>query len=223
MEFLQIVILSLVSFAVLFGLSKLMGYRAISQLSFFDYVVAVTIGSIAAEMSTNIDIEWWKGISAMCIYAGIDILFSLLSQKSRGVRRFISGTPIVLVSKGKVIKKSLKKARIEIDDLVSSARIAGYFNLADVDWAIMENNGQISFLPAPMKRPLNPKDFNFAPQSEGVPANVIMDGKIVENELVRAGITKKELIREVRRRGHEVGDVFFANMDANGVLTIFDK
>ncbi|MCD7723339.1 MAG: DUF421 domain-containing protein [Clostridiales bacterium] len=223
MEFLQIAILSLVSFAVLFLLSKLMGYRAISELSFFDYVVAVTIGSIAAEMSTNIDIEWWKGITAMCIYAFIDIIFSLLSQKSRGARRLIAGTPIVLVSKGKVIKKSLKKARIEIDDLVSAARIAGYFNLADVDWAIMENNGQISFLPVPLKRPLNPKDFNFAPQSDGVPSNVIMDGKIVEDELTRAGITKKELIRQVRRRGHEVQDVFFANIDSNGVLTIFDR
>lgn len=223
MEFLNVVILGVVSFTVLFILSRIMGYRAISELSFFDYVVGITIGSVAAEMSTNIDMEWWKGVTAMVIYALLDIIFSVLSQKSLKARQVISGTPIVLIYKGKIIKKNLRKARIELSDLLCSARAAGYFNIADVDYAIMETTGKISFMAVPLKRQLTPKDFNFAPESEGLTVNVIMDGVIMEDDLADAGITKKDLIRRVRQQDKDVKNVFLGIMDSNGVLTLFDK
>lgn len=223
MEFLNIIILSTVSFLALFVFSKIMGYRAISELSFFDYAVAISIGSIAAEMATNIDIEWWKGITAMIIYALFDVIFSLLSQKSVKFRRAISGAPIILIEKGKINKKNLRKARIELDDLISSARESGYFNIADIDYAIMENTGKISFMPIALKRPLSPKDFNFAPVSDGLVVNVIMDGKIMEDKLPKANITKKELCRRVRQQNKEIKDIFLATLDSKGVLTIFDK
>lgn len=223
MEFLNIIILGVVSFIVLFILSKVMGYRAISELSFFDYVVGITIGSIAAEMSTNLDMEWWKGVTAMVIYAVLDLLFSFLSQKSSAARQLITGNPIILIYKGKIYKKNLRKARIELNDLLTSARIAGYFNIADIDYAIMETTGKISFMPVPLKRPLNPKDFNFAPQSEGLTVNVIMDGKIMEDDLADAKIDKNDLIRRVKQQDKEVKNIFLGVMDSNGVLTLFDK
>lgn len=223
MEFLKLCILSLVSFLILFVLSRLMGCRAISELSFFDYVVGISIGSIAAEMATNIDMDWWHGVTAMVIYALLDIIFILLSQKSTAARKFISGTPIILINKGKISKPALKKARIELNDLLTSARTAGYFNISDIDYAVMETTGKISFIPVPLKRPLNPKDFNFAPESEGLPVNVIMDGKIMEKDLPEAGITKKELVRRVQRQNKKVENIFIAQYDSNGVLTILDK
>lgn len=223
MDFLNITILGLVSFIVLFILSKIMGYRAISELSFFDYVVGITIGSIAAEMSTNIDMEWWKGVTAMAVYAILDLVFSFLSQKSSAARQIITGNPIILIYKGKIYKKNLRKARIELNDLLTSARMAGYFNIADIDYAIMETTGKISFMPVPLKRPLNPKDFNFAPQSEGLTVNVIMDGKIMEDDLADAKIDKNDLIRRVKQQDKEVKNVFLGVMDSNGVLTLFDK
>lgn len=223
MEFFNIVILSVISFLVLFLLSKLMGYRAISELSFFDYVISITIGSIAAEMATNIDLEWWKGITAMVIYAVFEVVFSVISQKSIAFRKFVSGSPIILIEKGKINKKNLKKARIELDDLMSSARESGYFNISDVDYAIMENTGKISFMPTALKRPLNPKDFNFAPVSDGLIYNVIMDGKIMEEKLPKANITKKELVRRIRQQNKELENIFLATLDMQGVLTIFEK
>lgn len=223
MEFLSIVILTVTSFAVLFVLSKLMGYRAISELSFFDYVVGITIGNVAAEMATNIDMEWWKGVTVMVIYALFDVLFSVLSQKSFRARQFISGTPIVLIYKGKIIKKNMKKARIDLNELISSARVAGYFNIADIEYAIMETKGSISFMPVPLKRPLNPKDFNFAPESEGLTVNVIIDGKIIDDDLKDAGITRKDLIRRVKQQNRDVKNIFLGVIDSNGVLTLFDK
>lgn len=223
MEFLNIVILSVSSFAVLFVLSKLMGFRAIAELSFFDYVVGITIGSVAAEMCTNLDIEWWKGVTAMAVYTLLDVLFIVLSQKSIKARRIISGLPIILIDNGKIIKHNVKKARIELDDLISYARLSGYFNLSDIQYAIMETSGKISFMPVPQQRPLNPSDFNFTPERESLQVNVIMDGKVVENNLAQAGITKKELVRRVHKRNKEIKDIFLATMDSNKVLTIFDK
>lgn len=223
MEFLYIVLLSIASITILFIITKIMGYRQISELSFFDYVVGITIGSVAAEMATNIDIEWWKSTTAMIIYGAVGICLSMLSQKSIKARKLISGTPIILIQKGKIIKKNLKKARIDIDDLLVSARTNGYFNIGDIDYAIMENTGKISFLPMPLKRQLNPKDFNFAPEREGLCINVILDGKIMENDLKNANITKKELEKQLKAQNKKVEDILLATIDANKHLTIFEK
>lgn len=122
-----------------------MGSRQISQLSFFDYVIGISIGSIAAEMATNIDLALWKGVLAMIIYAALDVLFELLSRKSIKARKFINGTPIILINNSKISKSALKKAKIELDDLITAARSAGYFDLSQIDTAVMEITGKISF------------------------------------------------------------------------------
>ncbi len=223
MEFLYIIILSLVSITVLFIITKLMGYRQISEMSFFDYVVGISIGSIAAEMATNIDIEWWKGVTAMIIYGVIGILLSVITQKSIKARRFISGTPIVLIEKGKINKESLKKARIEIDDLLTSARGNGYFNIGDIDYAIMETTGKISFLPVALKRQLTPQDFNFAPEREGLYVNVIIDGKIMDEDLKYAKMTMPQLETELKKQNKKAEDVLLATVDIKKQLTIYPK
>lgn len=223
MEFVYVIILSLVSIAVLFIITKLMGYRQISEMSFFDYVVGISIGSIAAEMATNIDLEWWKGVTAMVIYGIVGILLSVITQKSIKARKFISGTPIILINNGRIDKKALKKARIEIDDLLTSARGNGYFNIADIDCAIMETNGKISFLPMAMKRQLNPGDFNFSPEREGLYVNVIIDGKIMEEDLKYAKITKSELELELKRQNKKLENLILATVDLKKQLTFFEK
>lgn len=223
MEFLYIIILSVVSLVVLFIITKVIGFRQISEMSFFDYVIGITIGSIAAEMSTNLDLEWWKGITAMAVYGIIGVILSLLSQKSIAARKIISGKPIILIEKGKISKKNMKKARIELDDLLSSARGNGYFNLSDIDYAIMETTGKISFQPVGQKRNLNPKDFNFAPQNEGLYINIIMDGNIIEDNLSVAGITKKELGNMLKARGEKIEDIILGTIDSNKQLSIFKK
>ncbi|MCM1285483.1 MAG: DUF421 domain-containing protein [Acetobacter sp.] len=223
MEFVYIIILSLVSAIVLFILAKLIGYRQISELSFFDYIVGITIGSVAAEMSTNIDLEWYKGIAAMVVYALIAIIFSRMSQKSTVARRMISGTPIILMENGTIKREGLKKARIEINDLLVSARTNGYFNLSDIDYAIMENTGKISFLPTPKKRQLNPEDFNFSPERDGLYINVIIDGKIMREDLKYAGISEDELKKQVASKGQKIENIMLATINLKKQLTIYSK
>ncbi len=223
MDFAYIIILSFVSLAVLFIITKIMGFRQISEMSFFDYVIGITIGSIAAEMSTNIDLEWWKGILAMVVYGAVGVLISVITQKSIRARKFISGQPIIIIERGKISKEGMKKARIELDDLLASARTNGYFNLSDIDYAIMETTGKISFQPVAQKRELNPKDFNFAPEREGLFINVIMDGHIIDDNLSVAGVTKKELDNMLKAKGDKLENILLATVDGNKQLTTYLK
>lgn len=223
MDFAYIIILSFVSLAVLFIITKIMGFRQISEMSFFDYVIGITIGSIAAEMATNIDLEWWKGILAMVVYGVVGVLISVLAQKSVKARKFISGKPIIIIERGKISKKGMRKARVELDDLLTSARVNGYFNLSDIDYAIMETTGKISFQPVAQKRQLNPKDFNFAPEREGLYINVIMDGHIIDDNLSVAGVTKKELENMLKAKGDKLENIFLGTIDINKQLTTYLK
>lgn len=223
MEVLQIILLSVFSFIVLFIMAKISGYRQIAELSFFDYVVGITIGSIAAEMSTNIDLEWWKGILAMVIYGIFNVVLSKINQKSIKARSFIDGTPIILINKGKISKNALKKAKIEIDDLQASARINGYFNLSDIDYAIMETTGKISFMPTPLQRPLNPKDFNFSPERTGLTVNVVLDGKIIKDNLPVAGVTEQKVNQILKDKNLKIENVLLLTIDSSGSIDVFEK
>lgn len=223
MELLYVAILSVVSALILFILAKLIGYRQISELSFFDYIVGITIGSVAAEMATNIDIEWYKGVTAMAIYTLIAILFSRLTQKSARARKFITGKPIILMENSVINRDALKKAKIDVNDLLVSARTNGYFDLSEIDYAIMEPTGKISFLPIPSGRQLNPQDFNFTPEREGLCVNVILDGNIMADNLKYAGITKKELDKMLANRGQKAENIFLATINLKKQLTIFSK
>lgn len=223
MDMLKVLILSVASFAVLFVLTKLMGYRQISEMSFFDYVVGITIGSVAAEMATNIDTQWWRGIIAMAVYALFEILLPWISRKSVRARSFISGKPVVLIKNGQIDKNALKKAHLDINDLLASARGQGYFSLSDIDGAIMETSGKVSFLPTPQVRQLNPKDFNFSPMHTGLCTNLVLDGKIMYSNLKETGIDERKLNKILADRQVRLKDVLLLTVNEAGQTEIYKK
>ncbi len=223
MDMLKVLILSVASFAVLFVLTKLMGYRQISEMSFFDYVVGITIGSVAAEMATNIDTQWWRGIIAMAVYALFEILLPWISRKSVRARSFISGKPVVLIKNGQIDKNALKKAHLDINDLLASARGQGYFSLSDIDGAIMETSGKVSFLPTPQMRQLNPKDFNFSPMHTGLCTNLVLDGKIIYSNLKETGIDERKLNKILADRQVRLKDVLLLTVNEAGQTEIYKK
>ncbi len=223
MDMLKVLILSVASFAVLFVLTKLMGYRQISEMSFFDYVVGITIGSVAAEMATNIDTQWWRGIIAMAVYALFEILLPWISRKSVRARSFISGKPVVLIKNGQIDKNALKKAHLDINDLLASARGQGYFSLSDIDGAIMETSGKVSFLPTPQMRQLNPKDFNFSPMHTGLCTNLVLDGKIMYSNLKETGIDERKLNKILADRQVRLKDILLLTVNEAGQTEIYKK
>ena len=153
MEILHTIIVSAGSIIALFILTKLMGYRQMSQLSMFDYINGITIGSIAAEMATSLENDFMQPLLAMIIYAGTAILLSRLSEISVPLRRIIVGKPALLMNKGKLYEKNMKKARLDLGEFLTQCRIAGYFDLSELQSVIMEPNGHMSFLPKADNRP----------------------------------------------------------------------
>lgn len=223
MELLELVFSAVLSLVVLFVLTKIMGYRQISQMSFFDYVVGITIGSIAAEMATDLDLHIWQPVLAMVIYGATAIILNLVAEKSIKARRFFTGVPVVLIQNGDIIPKNLKKVHYDINDLLSDARADGYFNISDIQFAVMENTGKVSFLPASDKRPVTAQDLNFKPQKEGLLANVVMDGKIMEAHLKQVGKDEQWLKKELDAQHLTVAETFLAVVDHNNTLTAYKK
>lgn len=223
MQILYIIVLSAGSFLTLFLLNKLMGNRQMSQMSYFDYVVGITIGSIAAEMATNLDKSWYYGVIAMSVYAIIDVVLSFFARRSKKARELLNGKPIVLISKGKIFKSELKKAKININDLISQARNKGFFDISEIDCAIMEDNGSISFLPYPIYRPATPEDIHKNPVRTGLVTNLVVDGVLQDDGIQQAGLTTQGVQDIIKNNKVPLSDILLLTIDEQQQTHIFKK
>lgn len=222
MDYLKIVVFSVVSVVVLFILTKLMGNKQISQLNMFDYIVGITIGSIAAEMATELEGAPLHFIIAMSVYAFLALGISLITAKSLRARRFFSGKPMVIYDNGTIYRENLKKARMDVSDFLTYARLAGYSNLSQVKTAVLEYNGSVSFIPKGENRPATPKDLRIAVTDDLLFSSVIMDGHIIEKNLKQTGQTREWLLKELKKAGfNSVSEVFLALCDVQGNLNIY--
>ena len=188
---------------ILFFITKMMGKKQISELNFFDYVVGITIGSIAADISLDIEKDMIAGIAALFIYGFISYIISFVSIKSILARRFFIGVPTVLVEKGKIIESGLKKSKIDVNDLLMEARENGYFNLDKIDYALMEVNGNISFLPKEKEKPVTKKDMKIKCSNEGLTVNAIIDSKYMVNNMKAINKDKEWLDHELKVNGYD--------------------
>lgn len=221
MEILQVLITSAVSLAVLFLLTKLMGSKQVSQLSMFDYIIGISIGSIAAEMATELE-DPENSLAAMIVYGVIAFLVSVISQRSAKVRRVMSGRPLVIMDNGIIYRENLKKARIDLSDFLTQCRTSGYFDLNQIQTAVMEYNGAISFLPVSKDRPATPSDMNLQPEQEHLQITVIMDGHINKSNLKLSGNNEVWLTKQLHLQGYNnPSDVLLALCDNNNKLTVF--
>ena len=209
---------------ILFFITKMMGKKQISELNFFDYVVGITIGSIAADISLDIEKDMLAGIAALFIYGFISYIISFVSIKSILARRFFIGVPTVLVEKGKIIESGLKKSKIDVNDLLMVARENGYFNLDEIDYALMEVNGNISFLPKEKEKPVTKKDMKIKCNNEGLTVNAIIDSKYMANNMKAINKDKEWLDHELKVNGYDNYDnILLATIDNNYKVTIYEK
>ena len=221
---LKIIYLSLGSLIILFLLTKLMGNREMSQLTMFDYIVSITIGSIAADISLDLEKNLIAGLISLFIFCFAAYLISIITSKSIKARRFFTGVPTVLVENGKIIESGLRKTKIDTNELLAEARIAGYFDLSEIDYAIMEINGSISFMPKEKEKPATKKDMKIKSDKSGLIANVIIDGNYMENNMKAINKDKKWLDHEMKIQGYEnYDDILLATVDSNDKLTVYKK
>ena len=224
MNIIKIIILSISSEILLFFLTKIMGDKQMSQLSMFDYIIGITIGSIAAEMATSLENNFVEPLVAMIVYALIALAISYFSYKSIKFRRFLYGNSLILLDNGELYNKNFKTAKLDLNEFLIQCRTNGYFNINDIQTAILESNGKISFLPKSSKKPTTPEDFNLKTQDEKILINVIIDGHVIQENLNRTGndtfwLQKQLAIQKI----NDVSEVFLGMCDSNNNLSIYTK
>lgn len=224
MDILDIILRSIVSIAFLFLITRLMGRKQISQLSFFDYIIGISIGSIAAEMAISQDVLYIHGFVGMFVYAIIAVAISIATNKSLRLRRFINGRVYILIDNGKILNKNLDKVRYDVNDLLSEARYAGYFNIADIEYALMETSGRISFMPKSEKAGVINEDLNIQKPQEYLVANIIIDGNVMKENLKKTGLNDVWLKNNMdNQKVNNINEVLLATVDQDKNLSIYLK
>lgn len=221
MEIIKVLLTSLLSVGALFVIAKIMGHKQMSQLDFFDYISGITIGSIAAELATELEAPM-QPLIAIGVYGAAAILLSKITSLFPKTRKYINGTPTILMNNGKLYRENLKKAKLDLSEFMVMCRQQGYFNLSDIQTAVFEFNGKLSILPVSTKRPANPEDLNLSPAPEYIQTEVIMDGRVLDENLKRMGLDDKWLQKQLTAQGYKKPqEVFLALCDDSNQLTVF--
>lgn len=216
----QIVIRSAAALTVLLLMTRLLGKKQLSQLNFFHYIAGITIGNIAGFISLEIEDHFMLGVTAMLVWTFLVIGLEWLSLKSKLVRNLFEGKALVLIKDGKVLEDNLKKATFTSDELLEELRKKNAFRLADVEFAVLETDGNVSVMLTKENAPITPKNLGLQVPNEQEPQTVIMDGEIMDEPLATAGFSRGWLSAELEKIGVTRENVYLAQVDAYGQLTV---
>lgn len=222
MEILKICLTAVLSIVELFILTKIMGKRQVSQLSLFDYINGITIGSIAADMAFSSVEECWKPAVAIVIYGLFAVICSFFSNKSIRFRRFFVGKAIVLMDNGIIYRKNFRKAKLDLNEFLTQCRINGFFNIDDLQTVILEPNGQLSFLPKSCLRPMNPQDMGIHPQKEISPIVVVSDGEILPENLKACGKNEIWLRKKLKDGNFPTIEKIYSAFVNNDEISVYE-
>lgn len=222
-ELFNVVIRGLLSLITLFLVTKLIGKKQVSQLSLFDYVIGISIGNFAAEMTINLESEELYGIIAVLLFGGIAYLVSVGTMKSIKLRRFFMGSPTILIEHGKILQDNFYKVKYDINDMLEQCRVNGYFDISEIDYAIVEANGELSILAKSEYLPVNRNDMKLKVSKNGLCANVIIDGKVMYNNLNKINKDEKWLNKELRLKGKDISDIILATVDINDKVVFYER
>ena len=201
MELLKMILIPILSVAAIFLITKIMGHKQVAQLDFFDYVSGITIGSIAAELATELE-EPMKPLIALAVYGAVSVLLNLIAQKIPQARKYINGTPSILMKDGVIYRENLKKSKLDLSEFLLLCREQGYFDLDEIQLAVFEHNGKLSLLPRAASRPATPQDLGITAKMTHVGAEIIMDGRVMGENLGRMGLDEKWLTSRLKSEGY---------------------
>ncbi len=210
MDILKVLLTTLLSVISLFLITKIMGHKQVAQLDFFDYINGITIGSIAAELATELETPY-RPLISLLTYGAVSLFLNLLTRKLPRTRKYINGTPTILINNGTLYRKNLKKAKLDLSEFMLLCREQGYFDLTEIQTAVFEHNGKLSVLPKTVYRPVTPDDLNIPAKAAHIGVEVIMDGRIMEENLKRMERDPAWLTAELATRGYrDAKSIFLA-------------
>lgn len=209
------------SLVTLFLITKIIGKKQMSELTLFDYTISISIGNFAAEITTNTDVQILNGFLAVLIFGFIYIVVAYLGVDSLKIRKFFNGTPTIIINNGKFMYDNFKRLKIDMNDFLQSCRLKGYFDISKIKYAIMEANGSISFLLYEKYDNVINSDMKLKPSSNDLLINVIIDGKILKDNLKYTNKDIKWLKEKLKDK--DVNKILLATLDSKDKLSIYYK
>jgi uncharacterized membrane protein YcaP (DUF421 family) len=220
-EGLVVFVRSIIGFFSLLIFAKILGKQQISQLTFFDYVLGITIGSIAATLTTDLSSRAWPHFVGLLTWALLGYLMEYITEKWRYAAKYIEGEPTIVIMNGKIMENALRKMKFTAADIMALLRIKDVFDLTQVDFAIIEPNGQLSVLKKPEYEPLTPKDMSILKAPSGISTELIYDGILVEQNLKQLNKTKEWVMNQLKMyEVKDISEVFLATLTPSGSLYI---
>ncbi|AFM00506.1 putative membrane protein [Desulfitobacterium dehalogenans ATCC 51507] len=220
-EGLVVVVRSLIGFFSLFIFARIIGKSQISQLTFFDYVLGITIGSMAASLATDLSSRAWPHWVALITWAALGYIMEKITVKWLYAAKVLEGEPVIVIMNGKIMENVLRKMNYRVTEIMGLLRNKGIFDANQVDFAILEPNGQLSVLQKPEYLPLTPKDMKMKASFSGISSELIYDGIIIEQNLRQLKRDEKWLRKELKKQGiKDVSEVFFASLNPAGSLYV---
>ena len=212
---------TVLGFAVLLTLTRLLGKKQLSQLTVFTYITGIALGSMAAEMVLQKDVRIIDGIMAMFLWSLLVFIVEWISLKSSSARVLLDGEPTIVIKKGLILENSLKKQRLNLDDLSMQLRLNQVFSVKDVEYAILEPNGALTVMKKPEKIHVTKEDMQIPPGPAEMPSEIIADGKVVEKNLTELGYSREQLNNELQRQGiTDIKSVMYAELQQDRSLHI---
>ncbi len=216
-EGLVVAVRAVISFFTLLIFAKILGKQQLSQLAFFDYVLGITIGSIAAELTIDLSSRAWPHWVGLLTWAILGYLMEWITLKWRYAAKYIVGEPAVIIMNGKIMENVLRKMRFTVSDVMELLRNKDIFDLSQVDFAILESNGQLSVLRKPEYEPLTAKDMKISKKSSGISTELIYDGILIEENLRQLNKDTKWLMKQLKAQGiKDISEVFLATLNPAG-------
>ncbi len=223
-EVISVTIRAFLSLVTLFLVTKMLGKKQVSQLSLFDYVIGISIGNFAAEMTINLETSEVNGILAVVLFGVFAYTISYLTTKSICLRRFFQGTPTIIVEKGKILENNMRKIKLDINDLLEELRSKGYFSLNEVEYVIMEVSGDVSILPKAKYKPLTLNDMNTTVEDSYLECIAIIDGKIMKNNLKDIHKNEYWLKKEIRKQKNiDISKILLCTIDNKSQINIYER
>jgi uncharacterized membrane protein YcaP (DUF421 family) len=219
-DWLEVIIRTLAAVTMLFLITKILGKRQISELSLFEYITGITLGNLVGYISLDTDTSWYLGFLAVLVWVSVSAGAEYLTMKSKKFRDIVDGKSTILVENGAVIQKNLKKERLTIDEFLEQLRKKDVFRVADVEFAVMEQSGDISVLLKKEYQPLTADMLGYRLSSEKEPRTIIMDGHILPDTLKSAGVSEDWVKKELRKLDLTLSQVSIGQVDSKGELTV---
>ena len=220
-EGLMVLARGIIGFFTLLIFTRILGKQQVSQLTFFDYVVGITIGSTASSLTTDLTSRAWPHWVGLITWSVLCFILQLITLKSKTAEKFLDGEPTIVITDGKILEESMKKFRYTIGDLLAQLRDKDIFDLADVDYAVLEKDGKLSVLKKPECEPVTPKDLNIKTSAASIDVEIIYDGSIVQENLVNINRNERWIMNNLKKRGiNDASEVFLAIYNAKSGLHI---